>query len=120
MFCNNSAVVHSYETLEPLRSTSDHYVLEVKTPLLCSPETSEGERPPLVAVLDNLDFHSNDIQWEEMSKSITECVEAENFANLSPNEHLAALMKILIDIAYKFVPCKKSSQRGSHTKRQRA
>ena len=116
LFCNNPSIIHSYETLHPLRSTSDHYVVEVRTPILCSLETTEGERPPLVAALDNLNFHSNDIQWEEMSKSITERVDAEDLSDLSPNEHLEVLMKILVDIAYKFVPAKKSSIRGPGTK----
>ena len=31
-------------------------------------------------------------------------------------EHLDHLMKILIDVAYKYVPCKKSARSGSHTK----
>ena len=116
VFCNNAAIIHSYETLHPLRSTSDHFVVEVSTPLLCTTDTADDERPPRIAVLDNLNFHSNDIPWEEMSASITERVDSEDFSHLTPNEHLARLMEILIEVAYKFVPCKKSAKRGSHTK----
>ena len=113
VFCNNAAVIHSYVTLHPLRSTSDHFVLEVSTQLLCEPDANEHERPPLIAVLDNLNFHSNDINWEEMSTTITNMVNAEDFSHLSPNDHLERLMKILIDVAYKFVPAKKSAKQGN-------
>ena len=29
LFCNNDAIIHSYDTITPLQSTSDHFVLEV-------------------------------------------------------------------------------------------
>ena len=116
VFCNNSAIIHSYETLHPLQSTSDHFVVEVSTPLMCTSDPNDNERPPLAAVLDNLNFHSNDIKLEEMSKTITELVNLEDFADLTPNDHLERLMKILIDVAYKFVPCKKSVKKGPNTK----
>ena len=115
VFCNNPAIIHSYQTIQPLRSTSDHFVVEVCTPLMCTND-AEDEQPPRIAVLDNLNFHSNDIRWEEMAASISEIVDSEDFSALTPNEHLARLMEILIAVAYKFVPCKKSAKRGSHTK----
>ena len=36
VFCNNAAIIHSSHTIQPLRSTSDHFVVEVNTPLLCA------------------------------------------------------------------------------------
>ena len=42
VFSNNSHIVHSYNTLRPLRSTSDHFVIEVNTPLL-GEEIDKGE-----------------------------------------------------------------------------
>ena len=79
VFSNNSAIIHSYNILHPLRSTSDHFVVEVNTPLLCDAEPSENERPPLVAVLDNWNFHSNDIEWEDMSATISKRFNLEDF-----------------------------------------
>ena len=116
VFCNNSAIIHSYETLHPLRSTSDHFVVEVSTPLMCATDPNENERSPFVSALDNLNFHSNDINWEEMAKTISELVNLEDFSNLTPSEHLERIMQILVDVAYKFVPCKRSAKKGSNTK----
>ena len=87
---------------------------------MCENNAEEDTQRPRLAALDNLNFHSNDIQWEEMAAAITQRVDSENFSSLSPNEHLQQLMDILIDVAYKYVPCKKSSTRGSHTKIPRA
>lgn len=116
VLCNNAAVIHSYQTIRPLRSTSDHFVVEFNTPLLCVlNEEDEGPRQ-MLAVLDNLNFYSNDINWEEMSATITKLVESVDFSALTPNEHLQQLMKIIIDVAYKFVPARKSARKGSRTK----
>ena len=115
VFSNNSAVIHSSRTIQPLRSTSDHFVVEVSTPLMCAENVDEDTRRPLIAALDNLNFHSNDIEWEEMAATITQRVESGDFATLSPNEHLERLMKILIDVAYKFVPCKTTSRHTTRT-----
>ena len=59
-------------------------MVEVNTPILCDAEPSDNERPPLVAVLDNLNFHSNDTEWEEMAATINERFNLEDFSNLTP------------------------------------
>ena len=52
LFCNNDAIIHSHETLQPLRSTSDHFVVEVSTPLFCN-VTKEEEKGPMLSDFDN-------------------------------------------------------------------
>ena len=89
---NNSAAIHSSHTIQPLRSTSDHFVVEVSTPLMCAATVDEDTRRPLLAELYNLNFHSNDIELEVMAATITQRLESEDFATLSPNEHLERLM----------------------------
>ena len=116
VFSNNNAVFHSYDTLKPLRSTSDHFVIEVSTPLLCNPCTKENHEAPFLSPLDNLNFYSNDIKWDEMSAEITRRFDSEDLSTLPPTEHLGKLMAILIEVAYKFVPVKKSARRGASTK----
>ena len=114
LFCNNDSIIHSYELLKPLQSTSDHFVIEVSAHL-CSTSFDEEEKPDRASPFDNLNFHSNDIDWEAMSTDLQSRLENENLDGLHPNERLDALMKILIEVAYKFVPAKKSS-RGNHSK----
>ena len=115
LFCNNDAIIHSYETLQPLRSTSDHFVVEISSPLLRS-EQAEEAKGSLLSAIDNLNFYSNDIDWNGMSVAITNSVEVAELSSLPPNEHLQKLLKILIDVAYKYVPVKRSVQRGPRTK----
>ena len=114
VFSNNNAIIHSYETLQPLRSTSDHYVVEVSTPLLCISCSEESHKLPYLSAFDNLNFHSNDIQWEDMSAEITRQFDAED---LSLCFHQENILKSSWQFSnYKFVPAKKSARRGSHTK----
>ena len=115
VFSNNSSIIHSYETLHPLRSTSDHFVIEVNTPLLCN-IAEEEERPPRLSPFDSLNFYSNDIEWDKLSEELKTRFEAENLSLLSPDAHLQRLMEILIDVAYKYIPTKKTARKGSNSR----
>ena len=61
VFSNNAQMVHSYNTIKPLRSTSDHFVVEINTTLLCD-KVEDEEKPSFASALDGLNFYSNDIQ----------------------------------------------------------
>ena len=116
VFCNNSAIIHSYDTLHPLRSTSDHFVMEVSTPLMCGATIDEEELTPLLSPFNSLNFFSNDIKWEQMSDELLNRFEAEDLSILAPNDHLQKIMKIFIDVAYKFIPTKRTAKKGSGTR----
>ena len=110
VFSNNESVVHSYNTLKPLRTTSDHFVIEVNTPLLCEQADTE-EPPPFVSALGNLNFFGNDIPWDIMSTEIESLTSTDEFTCLHPNDRLNRLLAILIEVAYKHVPVKTSSRK---------
>ena len=112
VFTNNSYIVHSYSTLKPLLSTSDHYVVEVNTPLVCD-NGEEEEKPAYASPFDNLNFFSNDIEWDKISEEITTQTDNQEFTSLAPDEKLARFLKILADICFKYIPLKKSSKKCS-------
>ena len=112
LFCNNDSIIHSYSTLEPLRSTSDHFVVEVNTPILRDIDGEEETKPGFASPLDNLNFHSSDIEWDELSAELDNRLESIDVASLPPSEKLDAIMQILIDVAYRYVPAKKTSKRN--------
>ena len=85
VFTNNSCVVHSYNTLKPLRTTSDHFVVEVNTPLMCNDCNLEEEKPAMASPLDCLNFHSNDIQWDKICDDVALLTDCEEFTSLAPN-----------------------------------
>ena len=116
VFCNNNALIHSYNTIKPLRTTSDHYVVEVNSPLLCSASEEEEDKPQFSSPFDSLNFFSNDIDWEAMSTTVTSLINSEDITVLPPPERLEKIMKILTEVAYQYVPAKKTSRRGSFTK----
>ena len=70
LFCNNDSIIHSYNILQPLRSTSDHFVVEVSTHILSKVKQEEDEKAERSSPFDCLNFHSNDIDWEGMSEAI--------------------------------------------------
>ncbi len=70
----------------------------------------------MLSAFDNLNFYSNDIQWEEMSNAITTSTKSENLSDLAPKEHYEKLIKILTDVAYKYVPAKRAAKKGPQTK----
>ena len=116
LFCNNDSIIHSYNIVQPLRSTSDHFLVEVNTHILSEIDQEEEDKPERSSPFDCLNFHSNDIDWESMSEAISHLVNDANLDNLHPNERLSAYMKIFTEVAFKFVPAKKTSRRGSFTK----
>ena len=50
LFCNNDAIIHSYETLQPLRSTSDHFVVEISSPSPLQWHEGRGEGSIIVSI----------------------------------------------------------------------
>ena len=119
VFSNNEHLVHSYSTIKPLRTTSDHFVIEISTALFSS-EVNEEEKPSFASALDNLNFQSIDIQWDCMSTEIKSQLHSPNFDALTPNDRLDRLLAILIDISYKYVPVRNSARkRTTHIPRHR-
>ena len=73
VFTNNANLLHSYECIIPtLSSVSDHYIVECRTSLGTSPDDFDSEQPIKSSPLDNLNFHSNDINWEHISNLFKE------------------------------------------------
>ena len=108
VFSNNSCIVHSYNILKPLRSTSDHYVVEVTTPLLCKDDSLAEEEPKFSSPFGNLNFFDNDIQWDTICAEIQTNIDSQEFVLLPPNEKHDKLIKILTDVLYKHIPARKS------------
>ena len=71
VFTNNDHLIHSHECIKPpLASTSDHYIIECKSSIKGSAEGDGETKPEHVSPLDKLNFFSNDIDWESLSKSL--------------------------------------------------
>ena len=112
VFSNNSHIVHSYNTLKPLRSTSDHYVIEVNTPIMSKRSDKEEEKPEFISPFSNLNFFSNDIDWEKISSEIKLKTDSE-FLSLEPSTKLQRLLHILLEVCAKYVPVRRTSKKMS-------
>ena len=113
VFSNNEQLVHSYRTLTPLRSTSDHYVVEVKSPLFIKNNIEDEEKSKFSSPFSNLNFFSNDIQWDLVNAAILERTQTRDFLDLLPNEKLDKFMTILIEICHEFIPAKTSARKAT-------
>ena len=113
VFSNNSHIVHSYSTLTPLRSTSDHFVVEVNTHIIPNEKEEEEEKPEFVSPFNNLNFFSNDIDWEQISTEVKSMTDAAEFLSLEPNTKLHKLLDILYEVCLKYVPSRKTSKKNS-------
>ena len=112
VFSNNPQIVHSYNTLKPLRSTSDHYVVEVNTPLMSTRNYAEEEKPEFVSPFSNLNFFSNDIDWDAIAAEIKLKTDTMQFLSLEPNAKLQKLLDILFEICVKHVPVRKTARKN--------
>ena len=91
----------------------------MNTSLFCA-EANEEEKPAFASAFDNLNFQSNDIQWECMSSEIEEQLHSPEFDALPPTERLDRLLTVLIEICYKHVPARKTARKSStHIPRHR-
>ena len=113
VFTNNKHIVHSYHTLEPLRSTSDHFVVEINTPILSKNNDQEEEKPPFASPFDSLNFFSNDIDWDKVIEDTAVKLQStlETDANLEPGEKLERMMAALTQICFDHIPARKSSRK---------
>ena len=116
VFCNNTALIHSYETIQPLRSTSDHFVMEVSTRLLSNAADEEEKPVPLWSPFDSLYFFSIDREWGKISNELLDRFADKDLSSLPPNEHSKKIMKIFVEVAYKYVPTKRTARKGSRTR----
>ena len=75
-------------------------------------------KPP--SPLDNLNFFSNDIQWNKLCEDLDKRLNSNIGQNHSPDEKLDAIMKAIVESSYHFVPAKKTAMSSkTHIPRHR-
>ena len=105
LFTNNEYMLHSYNCLVPIRSVSDHYVIEANTQYKAK-ETLIEEKPEYISFLDNFNFFSNDIQWPNISEELDNINWAQILSDKLPDQISDQIYKTLQDIVTNHVPLK--------------
>ena len=116
VFTNNNNLLHSYECITPLSSVSDHFIVECKSILGTLPDAAETEKPDKVSPLDNLNFFSNDIDWELISKQFEEIEWSTILSDQSPEMKLDIIMEKICKICIDNIPVRKSLSRTGRPK----
>ena len=118
VFTNNAHLIHSYNCHIPsLSSVSDHYIVECESSISGSTTTEENdERPDRISPLDNLNFFSNDIDWDAVSNEFSETDWATTLSEHHPEEKLRLLMEKIHEVCEKHIPQRKSLNRSGKPK----
>ena len=113
LFTNNPHLLHSYIVLQPLRSISDHYIIEVSTQFKsASLNKHEEEKPEPLSQFDKLNFFSEDIDWDTITLELSRIDWQSNLADESPDQMLDILMSVILNSSSKHVPLKKSTTKS--------
>ena len=106
---NNDNLLHSFECFPPsLLSVSDHFILECKTILGTRLEEGDSEIPKKVSPLDNLNFLSNDIDWEAIAKQFKAIDWELILSGLAPEQQLNVVMEKIHSICKSNIPLRKT------------
>ena len=109
VFTNNDNLLHSYDCISPsLLSVSDHLIIECKTILGTCAEDCDSEIPKKVSPLDNLNFLSNDINWEEIANHFKAINWELILSGLTPDEQLNMVMEKIHSICKDNIPLRKT------------
>ena len=73
----------------------------------------EEEKPEFISPFSNLNFFSNDIEWDKISSEIKLKTDSDEFLHLEPNIKLQKLLDILIEVCKKYVPVRKTSKKNT-------
>ena len=117
VFTNNSNLIHSHECIvPPLTSVSDHYIIECKTRIQGSVDDEDQTRPERISPLDNLNFFSNDIQWDVIMNEFNDVDWKTLLLDQSPENQLAIIMGIICEVCEKHIPQRKSLNKSGKPK----
>ena len=125
LFCNNPDFLHEYHCSATI--FSDHYIIEGATALKTKYSEPETYRRPnkedgASATFDELNFFSEDVNWESLEEDLSEVNWMEDFHDLDPSQMLKKMVEVCADISKQHVPLRKTtdtSQKRSRIPRTR-
>ena len=130
VFTNNDRLVFDYQCIETLQSVSHHKIVEIQTAYQYGSHSLATSRNNITAGgdgncigncigFDQLNFHDESINWsllcEELQTIDWDC----EFKDLNLDEIAVKLNQLSLNCAIKYVPLKKSSQKGNRIPRER-
>ena len=116
VFSNNPSLLHSYECIVPLSSVSDHCIVECKTIIGSSSTGLSSEQPVRISPLSNLNFFSNDIDWELICQQFDTIDWNELLLDHPPDAQLDIIIEKFYEICKANIPLRKSASRTGKPK----
>ena len=118
LFSNNIDLVHSYTPI--YSGLSDHYIMEFNVDYQNQPKTESTEQntsqPKLKTSFRDLNFFSEDINWEVLNQSFESHNWTHEFRRCTPDRMMSKFCDTVLDIASDHVPLRRSKNTVSGTR----
>jgi len=96
---------------------SDHYVVECCTQYNSIHKLRpDEEKPDLASPFDKLNFHSDEVNWDEVSKNLEAINWADEISSCQPEEMADKFLQLLLTACSGFVPEKRTASTLATTK----
>ena len=100
IFCNNSDLIHSYTCVPTFHSISHHHLITTATSLNLHKTGLTVERT-FLNEFKKLNFFKETVDWESLTKLISDRDWKVMFQNLSPDEIIKNFINMVINICHK-------------------
>ena len=110
VFTNNSQLIHNYNCTEILLSISHHKIIEISTTYKTTfnYQNKKEQEKKFNSVFENLNFFSEDINWDELNKYLLDYDWHTDFRGKSTEE---TLYSVIQDVSSEYVPRRKQVKR---------
>ena len=120
VFTNNDSLVHDYEIVPTLHSISHHSMVKVLTQYKAPILPSKEDAHPKLSPMDDLNFHSKDINWESLTSTLENVDWETLLSEKSADEMLDIIYKQALLASTQHVPARDNKKKISKQKKMLA
>ena len=114
VFTNNPLIIHSYQTTPT--SYSPHHIVDCRTKLSVGVSNTKHDKVTPESVFDTINLFSEDTNWEEITKSLSNHNWVTEFTELTPEQMTSHFIEFSEQVAKQNAPTKRTPQDQSKSK----
>ena len=116
---NNDMMVHSQDIQPTTLSISDHYLVRLYTQYKAPNLPTQNEKKPRLSPFDDLNNYSKDVEWEEITTSLSEIDWNSIMANKTVDQMLEEIYKKSLEASTDNVPIRQDQTKKKISKQKR-
>ena len=116
---NNDALIHSLEIQPTIQSISDHHIVKLFTQYKAAQLPSQDDNNPRLSEFDNLNYHSKDVNWEEITNLLGGVNWLTAMENSSVDQMLETIYTKSLEVSKDHVPMRKDQTQKKISKQKR-